>query len=355
MTDPGDQAPLRGARSRLTRRAVLLLGGLTATAGIAWLAGCQTSAQPTPHTSARVDYLSPEANDAVETGQYLDAFRAAMEQYGWFEERNLIIDERFAAGQLDRLPGLAMDLIQQSSDVIVTFGTAAALAARDAVPSKPVVFLAVADPMGSGVVNNLARPGANVTGLSLFTVGLQSAKFLELLKSIVPGLTRVAVLHPAGGVGAANVIVPRIQEAANSLAVQLLLVEVASADDFAPAFASIRGWRAQALYVVSGVGTAINANYAAIAELALQGGLPSITSGAPYARAGGLMSFSANSSRQFGRAAYYVDRILRGANPGDLPVEQPTAFDVTFNSKTAQALGLTIPSDVAAQVTEWIQ
>jgi ABC transporter substrate binding protein len=171
---------------------VLLLGSLSATPCIAWLADCQTTAQPTPHTSAHVGYLSPEANDAVETSQYLDAFRAGMEQYGWFEERNLIIDERFAAGQLDRLPGLAMDLIQESSDVIVTFGTAAALAARDAVPSKPVVFVAVADPIASGVVKNLARPGANATGLSNFTVGLQSAKFLELLKSIVPGLKRVA-------------------------------------------------------------------------------------------------------------------------------------------------------------------
>jgi putative tryptophan/tyrosine transport system substrate-binding protein len=277
-----------------------------------------------------------------------------MRQYDWVEGHNLVLEERFGGGQLARLPALADDLVGLRVQVILAFGANAGLAARKATTTTPVVFIGVADPVAYGLVDSLARPGGNVTGLSLYTLGLQTSKFLELLKSTVPGLTRVAVLANPDSLGA-SVVTAKIQEQAGQFGIQTLILEVRSQTDLDAAFVSLTAWGAQALYVISDSGGVVVSNYNVIADRALRARLPSITAGQPFVAAGGLMTFVPNNRRLFERAAYFVDRILRGANPGDLPVEQPTAFEFAVNVRTARALGISFPPDVAAQVTDWVQ
>ncbi len=328
------------------------LAGLGVAAGLGWASGGQPFAASTTRATARVAWLSADGPDSP-LRPYLADFRGAMRQYGWVEGHNLILEEAYADGQMEQLSVLADEQVRSSVDVILTVGIAAN-AARDASRSIPIVFVGNIEPVAAGLVASLARPGGNVTGLTRFTSGLQSAKFVELLQSFVPGLARVAVLVD-DTFSSARLIVPRVQEAAGSLGVQTLPVAVHSLADLEPAFASIAQWRAQALYVISAVGSAINLNISAIADLALRTGLPSITSGRIYAEAGGLMGIGPSNHVLFARSAYFVDRILRGANPADLPIEEPTAFELVVNVQTARGLGLTIPPAVTAQVTDWIQ
>jgi putative ABC transport system substrate-binding protein len=218
------------------------------------------------------------------------------------------------------------------------------------------VIITLVEPVASGIAASLSHPGGNITGITAFTAGLLTSKMLELIYSTIPGLTHLAVLMngatPSPALGAA---VSQLQDTAGSLAIQTLVLDVRSASEFESAFIHAAAWSAQAMWVYNDSGIMIGRNYPAIASLALRFGMPTASvTGRPIVAAGGLMSYGPNLPWQFERAAYLVDRILRGANPGDVPIEQPQGFDFVVNTKTAQALGLTIPPDVAAQVTEWV-
>jgi putative ABC transport system substrate-binding protein len=302
---------------------------------------------------ARVGILSSYPRDAAPGAQRLELFRTGMRELGWTEGQNVQYHVRY----VDDGPfsELAAQLVRLPVDVMFTIGGGdnATLAARDASSSIPIVFTNLLDPVATGLVASLAHPGGNITGL-VFPPS-QDPKNVELLKAVVPELARLAILfYPASPAGTAESVVSGIEQAAATAGIQTRRVEVQSADDFESAFARAGAWPAQALFVVSGP-TLINPHYTLIADLAVHSRLPSITPVRGYAEAGGLMTYGPKIPALYTGAASYVDRILRGAKPSDLPVEQPTVYDFVVNLKTARTLGILFPPDVAAQVTEWIE
>jgi putative tryptophan/tyrosine transport system substrate-binding protein len=282
--------------------------------------------------------------------QRLAAFVHRLRELGWIEGRNVAIEVRWAEGRTERFAGIAAELVRLKVDVILTHNTPTVLAAKQATSVIPIVFAAAGDPVGTGVVASLARPGGNVTGLSTQSGDL-GAKRLELLREVVPGLRRLAIM---GNVGAPNAVLEmdEVQAAARTLGLEVAALEIQRAEDIAPAFEALKG-RADALYIC--VDPLINSNRVRINTLALAARLPTIHGFREHVEAGGLMSYGANYSDLFRRAGDYVDKILRGAKPGDIPVEQPTKFDLVINLTTAKALGLTIPETFLLRADEVIE
>jgi len=269
----------------------------------------------------------------------------------WLDRgRTITIEYRWAEGRSERYAEIANEFVQLKVNVIVTWGTAAVVAAKRATMEIPIVFAATGDPVGTGLVAKLARPGGNVTGLSN-QLPDGAGKRIGLFREIVPDLRRLAIMTNIGSpIGALEM--SEAQAAAHKLGLEVLPLEIRRAEDIAPAFEALRG-DAQALYVVSEplAGT----NMVRINTLALGLRLPTVHGLREYAEAGGLMSYGPNIPDLFRRAADYVDKILRGAKPGDIPVEQPTKFDLVINLTTAKALGLTIPESILARADELIE
>ncbi len=281
----------------------------------------------------------------------LDAFREGLRELGWVEGQNLIIEYRWMQGRPERLPELAAELVRPNVDVILAVASTQVEPAKRATSTIPIVFAAHADPVGLGHVASLARPGGNITGVSQLLTEL-SAKELQLLKEAVPTATRIAVLWnsttPSHGPA-----LKATEEAGRVLGVQLHPVEASTVDQFEAAFAAMSQARVQALLVIASPLSFVQRSR--LAELALKHRLPGMFGFRENADAGGLMSYGPNINEMFRRAATYVDKILRGAKPGDLPVEQPTKFELVINLKTAKALGLTIPQSVLIRADEVIQ
>jgi putative ABC transport system substrate-binding protein len=280
-----------------------------------------------------------------------DAFRQRLRDLGWVEGHNLRIEWRWTDGQDERFPALAAELVQLQVDAIVVVTTVGTQAVMQATRTIPIVFTAVSDPVGSGIVASHARPGGNATGPSLLWAEL-AGKQLELGKEAVPGLSRVAVLAEPTNPGVARLL-EQLQRAAPQVGVALQSHEVREAQDFAPALAALTKVGVEALIVPASVLTYRSAAW--IAELALQHRLPTIANWEDFPRAGGLMSYGASFTALFAQAAQYVDKILKGTQPADLPVETPMQFALIINLKTAQALGLTIPPALLLMADEVIR
>ena len=269
----------------------------------------------------------------------LDAFRRGLQELGYTEGQNIVIEYRFASGRVERLPELATELAGLKPDVLVTPGTPASLVAKQATSTIPIVFAGVADAVGSGLVANLARPGGNITGLTGISAEL-GGKRLGLLKEVAPKASRVAVLYnPADR---SNVLVwTELQKSGPALGLTLQALEVRGPGEFEGAFAAMTRQRAHALFGAAGVLTTEHRK--ALVDLAAKRRLPAMWGERQFVEAGGLMSYAVNFYDQVRGAAIYVDKILKGAKPGDLPVEQPTRYELVINLTTARTLGLTIP------------
>jgi len=292
----------------------------------------------------RIGYLSTPNRESVEHA--LEAFLRALRELGWVEGQNLIIEYRWAEGKVERLPDLAADLVQRKVDLIVAPAGSAALAAKNATSSIPIVMIFPSGPVEMGLVASLGRPGGNITGTT-FTPGPEIfGKQLQILRETIPHASRVAVLwNPADPSVATQQ--KEVEAAARSLRIRLQHVEARGPEDLAPAFAAMGRERADAL-LVGGTSTFL-VHRTRIAELAVKGRLPTMCNFREIVEAGGLMAYTINMADFIGHAAVYVDKILKGAKPADLPVEQPTKFEFIINLKTAKALGLTIPQSVLAR------
>jgi putative ABC transport system substrate-binding protein len=272
-------------------------------------------------------------------GPLLAAFRQGLSEFGYIDGRNLIIEWRFAEGRYDRFPALARDLVALNVEVIVADVTAAVQAAKVATAKIPIIMIAVHDPVASGLVASLAKPGGNVTGLSLLTVDLVG-KQIQLLKAIAPRTPRVAVLSNPGS-PPHRLMVEQAERASRELGLDLRVLELRGPEDFDEAFATmVRDHTGALLVLTDGM---FFIHRARLANHAVRTGLPSISGFAEYADAGGLISYAPSLRANLRRAATYVDKLLKGVPPADLPVEQPTKFELAINLKTAKALGLTIP------------
>ena len=288
--------------------------------------------------------FSPESKEA-------QAFRQGLRDAGYAEGRDVVIEWRSANGDYDRVHQLAADLVQRKVDVIVADSTYAARAAKGATTAIPIVMAVVADPVGSGLVASLAHPGGNVTGLSVMAAEF-SAKRLQLLKETIPQLTRVAVLGNPDGPYHPKVV-QELKSAAPLMSIKLNFVPARTPEQFGPAFSAISRARAQALYVIGD--SLFSAHRATLLKLASKARLPTIYLRRENVDAGGLMSYGPNFGDLFRRSAGYVDKILKGAKPADLPVEQPTKFELVVNLKTAKALGITIPESILLRADEVIR
>jgi len=298
----------------------------------------------------RIGYLSTPTRASVENG--VQAFLRALAELGWIEGQNLVIEYRWANGDVERLPELADDLVRRKVDLIVAPAGSAALAAKNATTSIPIVMIFPSDPVELGLVASLQRPGGNVTGTTLTPGPAIFGKQLQLLKEANPRTSRVAVLwNPADSSFALQT--KEVEAAARPLAIALQPLEARGAEDFDRAFAAMARERADAL-LVGGTSTFLAHRYR-LAELAVKGRLPSMYSFRESVEAGGLMAYSVNMSRFVVNAATYVDKILKGAYPGDLPIEQPSKFELVINLKTAKALGLTIPAPLLARADDVIR
>ena len=277
------------------------------------------------------------------------AFVRRLHELGWVEGRTVAIDYRWAEGQSDRYAEIAAEFVRLKVDVIVSVGSAA-IVARQVTSTIPIVFTLSADPVGDGMAASLARPGGNVTGLSIQAIDV-AGKRLEILREVVPSLRHLAILAEAGNFGSA-LERNKVEAAAKTLGLEVVIQELRSADDIAAAFSAVND-RAEALYVLSN--PLANTNRAHINALALTGGLPTMHGFRDYVEAGGLISYGPNTADLFRRAGDYVDKILKGAKPSDLPIEQPTKFELVINLKTAKSLGLTLPSTLLTRADDVIE
>jgi putative tryptophan/tyrosine transport system substrate-binding protein len=283
-----------------------------------------------------------------------EAFLQGLRDLGYVEGRSIVIEKRLDEGKLERLPALAAELVALEVDVILAAHTAAALAAKQATKTLPIVLAGVRDPVGTGLVTNLARPGGNVTGLSLLAPELVG-KRLEQLKQAVPEVTRVAALwHRGGQVERTDTdLLKGAEAAARALGVGLQIVEVRGPADLDRAFSDMIRARTGALIVLGG--TMLSTERRRVVDLAATNRLPAVYPVREFVDAGGLMFYGANTADSWRRAATYVDKILKGAKPSDLPIEQPTKFQLVINLKTAKALGLTIPPSLLARADQVIE
>jgi ABC-type uncharacterized transport system substrate-binding protein len=287
----------------------------------------------------RMGYLSQPTRQSVE--QPLEAFLRALRDLGWVEGRNLVIEYRWADGDTERLPALADDLVRRGVDVIVAPAGTAALAAKNATREIPIVMIFPSAPVETGLVSSLSRPEGNVTGTTYAPGPEIFGKQVQLLKEAVPRASRFAMLgNPADGAGWV-VQGAEVRAAARAMGLRLQEVSARSPDDFAAAFGALARERADAL-LVAGSSTYL-VHRTALVERALEARLPTMFNFREMVEAGGLMAYAVNMSAFIGRAAVYVDKILKGAKPADLPIEQPTKFELVINVRTAKALGLTLP------------
>jgi len=326
------------------RRAFLgtLAGGLLA----APLAAEAQQARTVP----RLGMLLTGSPSDMTQSRELDAFTEKLSELGWVEGRTLSVEARWAKNPAS-MPGLAAELVQLGVDIILAPGPDATTGARRATSVIPIVMIAATNPLDVGAAS-LAHPGGNVTGLTIGQVELVHEKRLELLKEALPGINRVAILWDVTRVGeTANTVA--IQDAARSLKLQLQHLDVMSAADFESAFRAARQRGAGALVLMESPRAVVNR--ALIAELALKHRMPVMSQFSRLVEAGGLMSYGPDLSDLFSRAASYVDKILKGAKPGDLPIEQPTRFELVINLKTAKALGLTIPPSLLQRADQVIE
>jgi ABC-type uncharacterized transport system substrate-binding protein len=283
-------------------------------------------------------------------GQWVAAFLQRLRELGWIEGRNITIEYRWAEGNSDRADELAAELVRRRVDVIVTYANPIVLAVKRSTSTIPIVFAAAADPLGTGLVSTLARPGGNVTGLSVEATDLGS-KRLELLRDVVPNFRRLGIMANVGN--SASVLEMReVQSASGTLGLEVKTLDIRQAEDIARAFDELKG-HVDALYVC--IDTILFANRIRIITLALAARLPTMFTTREAVKAGGLMTYGPSFPELFRRAGDYVDKILHGAKPEDLPVEQPTKFDLVLNLTTAKALGLTVPPSLLATADEVIE
>jgi len=302
-----------------------------------------------PEKILRIGYLG-NSSPALER-DFVDAFRQGLRDLGYAEGHNILIEYRWAEGRYDRLPEFAAELVRLKVDVLLTAGTPGALAAKQATQTIPIVMAVSGDAVGTGLVQSLARPGGNITGLTRMTRDLDG-KRLELLKEVVPSLSRVAILlNPANPISARGW--SEAQSPAKALRLKLEPAEVKAAEEFEAAFATIARQRPGGLFIIAD--QFLLAHRTQIVDFGARRSLPAISPYSEFVDAGGLMSYAANDPAMFRRAATYVDKILKGRKPADLPVEQPTKFELIINMRTAKQIGLTIPPNVLAQADKVIK
>jgi putative tryptophan/tyrosine transport system substrate-binding protein len=281
---------------------------------------------------------------------WVAAFVQRLHERGWIEDRTVAIQYRWAEGRGERLAQIAAEFIRLKVDVIVTQSTPAVIAAKQATAVIPIVFVGIGDPVGTGLVASLARPGGNITGLSIQAADT-AAKRLELLREVVPNLRRLAIMVNVGN--SSSVLESReVQAAARTLGLEVAALEIRRGEDITSAFEALKG-RAEALFVAPD--PLLNTNRVSINTLAQGARLPTMYGLREYVEAGGLVSYGPSIADQYRRAADYVDKILRGTKPAEIPVEQPTKFDLIFNLTTAKALGLTIPESFLLRADEVIE
>ena len=328
--------------AKMQRRTfITLLGGAAAAWPLAARAQQQAGKLPT------IGLLG--ANTPSAASQWVAAFVQRLRELDWIEGRTVAIEYRWAEGRSERFAEIAAEFVRLKVDVIVTWGTASVVAAMQVTSVIPIVFATAGDPVGTGLVASLARPGGNVTGLSNQAADA-AGKRLELLREVVPGL-RLAILANIGSpIGVLQM--REAQAAARTLGLEVATLEIRRAEDIVPAFEALKG-RANALYVVSE--PLVSTHRVRINTLALAARLPTMHDYREYVEAGGLMSYGPNFRDLFRRSADYVDKILRGTKPGDIPVEQPTKFDLVVSITTAKALGLAMPDKVLAIADEVIE
>ena len=328
----------------MTYRRKLIIALLASSLGVPLASFGQQAAKV-----ARIGFLEASSPSAI--AARIEAFRQGLRELGYVEGKNVAIEYRYAEGNFDRLPALAAELVRLNVNVIVTGGPTAIPAAKAATTVIPIVMAFDTDPVGSGFAASLAKPGGNITGLSTLAPEL-SAKQIELLKEIVPKLARVAVLGTASRPGSAHAL-REVENAAKALKVQVQFQDVVDPKGIDAAFLAARKGSADAVLVLGS--PLFNANRTELTELASKSRYPVIYDRAEFVEAGGLMTYSVSLADLARRAATYVDKILKGAKPGDVPIEQPTKFDLVVNMKTAKALGIKIPNSVLAQATKVIE
>jgi len=323
------------------RQLLVALGG----AAVAWPLAARAQQSG---TMRRIGFLGPLSEQTQL--QWTTAFVRGLRDHGWIEGTTVSIDYRWAEGRSDRFADLAAELVQQKVSVIVTAGTEPTLAVKQATASIPIVFAAAGDPVGTGLVQSLALPGGNVTGLSNQSADI-NGKRIGLLRELLPNLRKLALMaNVASPIGVLEM--REVEEVGRNVGIEVVRLEIRRAEDIEPAIEKVRG-RADALVVVTE--PLANTNRMRINTLALGARLPTMHGTRTYVEAGGLMSYGADYNDLFRRAAAYVDKILRGAKPEDLPVEQPISFALVINLTTAKALGLEIPAMLLARADEVIE
>ena len=326
-----------------SKQNILLYALITALLSIVSLVEAQ------PKNSPRIGFLTFSSESDL-PDRY-NAFREGLRDLGYTEGHNIVIERRHAAGKLERLPDAAAELVRLNVKVIVTTGTTGALAAKRATSTIPIIMTTGADPVINGLVASLARPGGNITGLTSIASDL-AGKRVEVLKETVPQLARVGVLWNPADPGSTTVF-KETEASVHAFGLKIQTLEVQNSNDFESAFKTGTERRVQALIILQHA--LMNAHRARIVALATTNKLPTIFGEAAHVEVGGLMSYAANSADLFRRAATYVDKILKGANPADLPVEQPKKFELVINLKTAKQIGLTIPPNVLVRADRVIK
>ncbi len=310
---------------------------------------CSSVEPQQPKKVPRIVYLA--ASPASANAGRLEAFRQGLRDIGYVEGENIVIETRYADGKFDRLPALAAELVRLKVDVIITAGPPVTRAVKEATATIPVVMAQDGDPVGNGFVASLARPGGNITGMSQLAAEI-SGKQLELLKETVPKLSRVAVLGTSTRPGNAQAL-KETELAAETFGVRLQYLDVRGPKDIETAFREARQGRAGAVLVLQS--PVFTSQRTQVAEFAAKTRLPAIYPQTEYTEAGGFMCYGVNTPDLFRRAAYHVDKILKGAKPADLPIEQPTKFELVINLKAAKQIGLTIPPNVLARADRVIR
>jgi putative ABC transport system substrate-binding protein len=322
---------------------------LVALGGLALAAPLAAFAQQRPAKVPRIGYIDTSSAGIADIR--LDRLRAGLRDLGYAEGRNVVLEVRWAEGKYERIPALAVELLKQEPDVIVAAGPATIRVVQRATATVPVVMVASGDPLALGFVASLSRPGGNITGLSNMSADL-SSKYLELLRVAIPKLSRVAVLVNPSAPSHLDFL-KSIQTSAQATRARVSSVQAGTASQIEAAFSVMKRERAGALIVLpDGL---FNAQGPRIAELAVQQRLPTMFATRELVEAGGLMNYGQNISEQFYRAATYVDKILKGARPADLPVEQPTTIELVINLKTAKAIGLTVPQELLLRADRVIE
>lgn len=323
-----------------------LLSWLIACAVVAMLSSAEAQQ---PARMPRIGILRPTSASSVSA--QVEAFRQRLRELGYVEGKNIVIEYRYAEGKLDRLPDLAAELVRLKVDIIVTASGGAILAAKKASPTMPIVFTAAADPVADGYVSSLARPGGNITGLSLMAPDLDS-KRLEILKEAFPKVARVAFLTRTRG-QRGNLTLREMEPAAKALGLKLQSLPVRNLDDFEGAFARAERDGAQAL--ITTPNPLINTQQRQVLDFAAKNRLPAMYPWSEFVEAGGLMSYGPNVTYSWRRAADFVDKILQGTKPGDIPVEQPRKFEFIVNLKAAKQISVTIPPNVLVRADRVIK